>query len=621
MFGEKSQSSLLIIVSIVAVTAVIWILSMYNQTTYTKESLKNFMMSKMQQYIENFKGFTKTALTLASHQSTKNIAKNGGSNIGTTRTWICTSPSVPSVDEIKYYLSEDTKKILNSYMIKSNKSKEDEGVEFFSGKFNCIDYNVNQQDIMSGTNDESFDVGAYGSYLYINDGNFFINSSNNVYQDIGKVRFWYLYRNFRRWAEDNVFSRYMCGCMMQICNCNQAGECQSNCPGFYQCYTNAVQKALENLQNRFDSYVTCQANYGCCHQEKQSCGDVTSCVYWDESPTCNNCYYGSYGDLCIQDELKLSSYDQSKPFVYSPANAQTLQDDCSDQIVEMWSTVKSSVEATFSCTDKKYRLSVPGQNYLTFSVHTNVAIQSRNCYTMGQCECDWSCSTGVFDSNLGLCVDAITRIPLAGVQPQCDRCVPENLKNSWCTGCKTPDQAVAFQDPPSIGHSIPATDIPWTHTMYSGDFRQIFEQIKKEMGVNIDLSDDCTEEGIRYWCYVTKKGCKGLAVYCKYNVLSGLGQNELNILFRHELLHGLQFSYGGCKTGDQSEWGAEYYSGSRYYCFEFEGQRKSAGEIGQILVDRGCSEDDVKRAAFCDPNAVNKLISSGCMKRDSIKFC
>ncbi|MEM5877901.1 MAG: hypothetical protein QXF12_03400, partial [Candidatus Aenigmatarchaeota archaeon] len=521
MFG-KSQSSLLIIVSIVSITAILWLVSMYNQTSYTKQSLKDFMLSKMQQYIASFKGFTRNALTLSVHQSAKNIASKGGSDMGIERTWICTNPTPPKVDEVRYYISEDTKKLLNSYMIKANKSKEDEGIQFFVGKFNCIDYDVSDSSVMSKKNEESFNVGAYGSYLYASDGSVFLNSTNNVYEEMGRVRFWYVYRNFREWAESNVFYGYMCDCMSKICNCDQSGDCMSSCPSFYQCYQNAVNLALENLQNRFDEYVSCEADYGCCYQEKQSCGDIRGCIPWMESPECNNCYYGNPQGLCINNELKFSESSEAYPrlntssarITYSPVTAQNLDDECSDKVVEMWNTVKGSVDAKFRCTDKKYRLSVLGDNYLKFGVHAKISIQSRRCYSNDGCECEWSCDTGIFDEVEGLCLDPITRVPLP-IQPDCDRCVPKNLQQHWCTQCKTPSLNVE-QDPPSNADFKIETpqNIPWNHKTYSGNFQQIFDQIRSEMGLNVNLYDDCVGIIDGYWCWVNAKGCNGFGIYC-----------------------------------------------------------------------------------------------------------
>ncbi|MEM5807046.1 MAG: hypothetical protein QW474_01510, partial [Candidatus Aenigmatarchaeota archaeon] len=86
MFGEKSQSSLIIIVGIISVVAILWIFIIYKQANDTKLFLKNIKISKIQEYLEMFKGYSKNSLILSVHKSTIQIAQKGG-NTKSIRSW------------------------------------------------------------------------------------------------------------------------------------------------------------------------------------------------------------------------------------------------------------------------------------------------------------------------------------------------------------------------------------------------------------------------------------------------------------------------------------------------------------------------------------------------------
>jgi hypothetical protein len=91
-------------------------------------------------------------------------------------------------------------------------------------------------------------------------------------------------------------------------------------------------------------------------------------------------------------------------FSSHPKNKIYFSDSCSAKKCKVWAETKGSMEAVFSCTDKKYLLSVTGNRNLIFSVHAMVKLRSINCYNEENC----------VESN-GQCV-----------------CPP----GSWCTGCQ-----------------------------------------------------------------------------------------------------------------------------------------------------------------------------------------
>lgn len=416
---KKSQSSLMILVGIISVILVTWAIMSFSQISMTRSSLKELAILKLSEYVDYFKGYTRNSVILSSHISTKLISQFGGlvTTDGLPRSWICTAPTPPSVDEVRYYLSLETVDDLNQYTKNMKETIQSEPVNLFTGKFSCSDYDVNENSVKSGQNDESFNVGAYGSYMTFSNGQDIINATNDVYEPVARVRFWYLYRNFKQWAEENSFAGYMCACMFQICGCEK-GMCDSSCSGFNQCYKEAANKALQDLQSKFDNYVTCHVTPECCYEEKKHCGDAgaNGCVGWSDAPECNRCYLGSPEQLCSNNPSTFSASTET-----SSSNSQTMNDkqlnyfqtlidskssigtvsfaaiglpyECSTKKCELWDEVRGSVQTEFSCEDQKYVLSTQGKKYLNFQVDTSIALASRQCYYSSPCQCStWECS-------------------------------------------------------------------------------------------------------------------------------------------------------------------------------------------------------------------------------------
>ncbi|MEM4397348.1 MAG: hypothetical protein QW757_01835 [Candidatus Woesearchaeota archaeon] len=133
-------------------------------------------------------------------------------------------------------------------------------------------------------------------------------------------------------------------------------------------------------------------------------------------------------------------------------------------------------------------------------------------------------------------------------------------------------------------------------TKYKGSYFSIFEQIKNKMKGTLPLYNDCTDDISQYaWCWV-HNGCHGWGIYCKKEKLEIASSNYLAQLFTHELTHNLQKA---CSSSVESEWGAEYYSGSRYYCFKVNNQWLKADKVAEIMKKNGCSDEMLIETAFC----------------------
>lgn len=403
MFGKKSQSSLIILIGIISLVIIVWAITAFSQISFTEKSSKELKITKIAGYLDYFKGYIRNALILSTHQNSKLIASYGGSinDDGKPTNWICTNPTPPGVNEIRYYLSEETIKTLNTFVLRMNETKEDEIDNFFASKFKCVDYDINEDSVISGSNDEKFNVGGYGSYLTLVQDGDKVTSNNDVYEEISKMRFWYLYRKFREWAEENKLSMYICQCLTKICNI------ASNPNEYRQCYQQAIENTLNDLKGKFDEYVSCEAKQNCEYAEIEDCYKYATygCSKWENTPKCNRCVTGKAGELCSQNPQLWIEYQnnaktensnkltysyfirtfESNNVYYNPVNSQ-------EKVCEYWAETRGSIEATFSCTDYKYALSTEKNKYLTFTLYTTIALKGKNCYENTPYECEEKCT-------------------------------------------------------------------------------------------------------------------------------------------------------------------------------------------------------------------------------------
>ncbi|MEM3374439.1 MAG: hypothetical protein QXE31_04425, partial [Candidatus Woesearchaeota archaeon] len=137
-------------------------------------------------------------------------------------------------------------------------------------------------------------------------------------------------------------------------------------------------------------------------------------------------------------------------------------------------------------------------------------------------------------------------------------------------------------------------------------YKDLFNDIKSKLGGTLPLYTDCTEDISKYaWCWV-HNGCHGFGIYCKKDKLEKASQSYLAQLFVHEITHNLQA--GRCSNRVESEWGAEYYSGSQYYCFKVGNNWLKATQVAQIMKHNGCSDSQLIDTAFCRNKCNNPAI-------------
>jgi hypothetical protein len=182
-----------------------------------------------------------------------------------------------------------------------------------------------------------------------------------------------------------------------------------------------------------------------------------------------------------------------------------------------------------------------------------------------------------------------------------------------------PDEAPKNDDIPLA----PLPDIPDVPPVssqpYSGNAYEIYNQIKTEMGgtYSLILNPQCTAPPFITTNSICRTGyskqCGITGVHC---IASKLPSNP-NVLFRHEIVHNIQQLNNDCnRFADRwarTEWGAEYISGSNYNTFRLSGQPVSAAHLTSIMLAKGCSEAELRAAAFCIPGAFDLLEAKGCL--------
>lgn len=379
--GKKSQASLLILLGVVTVVMIGWIIGTFLASRYQERVTEKIKLSKLSKYLDNVKGFSRGSLIFASHAALEKVAALGGeyNDDGEARNWICNLNTFdPTVDEVRYFLSEETEKRLNSYLVNLN---VEELVKLSITNYTCIDYDVNEISVSQGLSDERFNVGAYGSKINVSYEKDIVSSDNDVYEEIAQVRFWYMYRKFREWAPGaaSTLTNGVCNCLAYAC-C-PLGFCDKTCPQFQSCVEEVINQALNQLKAKFkdDPYVECSATLGCCYAGIISCCPSPSgCFPW-LAPECLKCLQTPAEPPCAKQLISLAG--SSSFSLESEEDVIRLAGDC----IPTYHQVGGSIESGFSCKDNKYLLSTKGDRHLVFSVDANIFLQRCQCCRYEEC--------------------------------------------------------------------------------------------------------------------------------------------------------------------------------------------------------------------------------------------
>jgi hypothetical protein len=368
---------LLVAIVLVSIFTILLIINIFSRTASEKRMISRTELSKLSTYLDFFKGFSRAALLFSVHAGTKTVAGFGGeiSKSGLPRNWICNFDVSPSVDEVRYFLSNQTLEYLNRYV---PNMKIEDLPQINVSNFTCVDFDVNNA-VFSGAYDEAFNVSALGSEINVSLQENMVSSKNEIYEEIEKVRFWYMYRKFKEWASSTRFRDYVASCEPILCQkytCNYFDFACSDDADLEGCVNNAVQNALKELNSIFnDKYVKCKATLTCCNAVAMKCQQPPPCE------KCCACEKEEAGELCGKKYVQTSSSKFSYTQSDNPYKISFSGTGCS-----YWQGNRLDVEADFSCTDEKYLLSVPGDRKLTFTVHATANIVVPNdCRRDEQC--------------------------------------------------------------------------------------------------------------------------------------------------------------------------------------------------------------------------------------------
>lgn len=258
---NKSQSSLLVLVALVSIVVILIVYSQFSSFSFQTQILKGTELSKIIVYLDELKGFSRQSALFASHAAAMDLALKGGTNVSAT--WICNfNKNTPPVSAVRADMDELTKFYLNTYF--QNLYIQDIPTAYYSN-FTCTDVNVNDSSVLSGVNDESYDVNYLGSNLAVTLTNESANSTNDISLDISQVRFFYLYRNFVQWSAQTSLSQDILNCISNEFNFYPppaigdilcGSDLQQQLPGLYSCVVAASDKASQDLSNIFsDPYI------------------------------------------------------------------------------------------------------------------------------------------------------------------------------------------------------------------------------------------------------------------------------------------------------------------------------------------------------------------------------
>jgi len=350
MFGEKSQSSILVLVTVIAIISVGWINNLFSQEVQLSRIVGSEEFIKLAKFLDVLKGISKNSLILAAHRGTYAVA-------GKSETYICNKPTPPNLEETRYSLSNETNSILNAYL--QNVNFTEKILSYTITPSTCVDYPMDESKLSSGNFDENFTVGSYGSLISVTARENNVSSKNDNFETITQNRFWFLYKKFKQWSETTSIVSDVCSCL-----------CSGVCNG---CDQTALEKARNLLETIVDDkYVKCYFQKDCCYEETGSYSgpDYDGCITWENPKGCPSCYLDRKSDLCIN---KISFSEKENYEEVKELKLNKISFSPGDSIEH-----RAILKATFSCIDEKYELSIPpiGKRNLIFTADVTIFLKT-----------------------------------------------------------------------------------------------------------------------------------------------------------------------------------------------------------------------------------------------------
>jgi hypothetical protein len=353
---------------------------------YEEGILEIKILDAARNVIENAKNYLKLSLVYSSLQAMREQASSGGS-VG-AGPWICNGPNPLPVEISKGCLENYTKYYLTIYGSKFNTTIP---LNVYLKDFSSLIYQLEESGVFSGLYDEgNFTVNATGARISVTKDELRVSEEFNISELITKNRFWYMFRVFTQWANEDPFSPCICAYLACACSSTSQEEECTNC----QQYADAcAEYALKVLQSKFDEYVKCEKANICCAQGiGPSCLEPTECIPWS-----NRC--GKKCEHNCTPPYPYTSYASSHSF-YTPTffpnrkisfQGSDQQTECKEYDCKAyyWYEARFSAAYIFTCKDYKYYISSPkGPKPLTFSVAAYAYLRDQDrCKALVKCEC------------------------------------------------------------------------------------------------------------------------------------------------------------------------------------------------------------------------------------------
>ena len=393
----KSQiipvSFLLLSVSLVIIGFVFY--NVFYGKKYEEKIFEIKILDATRSLIENAKSYLKISLVYSSLRAIGEQAMSGGS-IG-AGPWICNGPNPLPVDISKQCLENYTRYYLTIYAGKFNTTLP---LNIYLKNFSSLVYQIENLDVLSGIYDEgNFTILAEDGMINVVGKDIRISENLNISELITKNRFWYMFRVFTEWAQEDPFSP--CICSNLGCACSSAS--QEEACSFCLTYVDLCARyALKKLQSKFDEYVVCNVENICCSQGiGSSCLDPSECITWNSKRCSKGCEHSCiFPYHIISSYSPYSSYSNSQ-FSYwnvlrlesnqEQTTTTTQQTECKEYDCKSyyWYEARLSAAYIFTCKDYKYYISSPkGPAPLTFSVSAYAYLRDQDrCKSIVKCKC------------------------------------------------------------------------------------------------------------------------------------------------------------------------------------------------------------------------------------------
>lgn len=406
----RGQSSLLILLAIMAIMMGGWIYTSFSQVRVQESSMTDIeiILTKIGRYLDSIKGFSKNALIMATHKTTSDIGKIG-------ITFYCNNATPPTTRQMRYELSSRTLELLNQYLKKYPASEPLMTIDIQN--FSCVDNPVDglEQDLNDKNYDENFTANAYDSKIDISIKENNVSTNNELFEIIPEDRFWLLYRMLAKWTYERgeIFEGLICNCLTKSIlpkgNDIKMTKCEnSQWPEFEKCLKTAIDDTAKDMEDFIgDPNIQCSGEPSCCYGEKIACQSTETddqCGVWEIGTICSNCTYLPDGELCIEkigaSSEKSQTYEKIKDMINFEGEAEeqiiskisfASEGLCSPDKCQFYETGYINVKAKFTCTDKKYKLSLPfpEDRYLKFTIDTKVSLM-RNGINSQPVDCVWN---------------------------------------------------------------------------------------------------------------------------------------------------------------------------------------------------------------------------------------